>query len=150
MGSPLGLTLANAFLVDFEKNWLQNCPSDLKLYYYQQYVHDIFLLFTPPKHLEAFRNFLNGQQANMTITIESEKQNRLSFLDVQVIPEDKIFTNSVYRKPTFSGVYTHFDRFLPSTCKFGTVYTLTNRCLRICSSCTKSRHELVCLKEIFF
>ena len=86
----------------------------------------------------------------MSITIENEKQNRLSFLDVQVIPEDKIFTNSVYRKPTFSGVYTHFDRFLPSTCKFGTVYTLTNRCLRICSSCTKSRNELVCLKEIFF
>ena len=150
MGSTLGLTLANAFLVHFEKNWLQNCPSDLKLYYYQQYVHDIFLLFTPPKHLEAFRNFLNGRQAIMSTTIKSEKQNRLSFLDVQVIPEDKIFTNSVYRKPTFSGVYTHFDRFLPSTYKFGTVYTLTNRCLQICSSWTKSRHELVCLKEIFF
>ena len=133
MGSPLGVTLPNAFLVYFEKNWSQNCPSDLKPYYYRQFV-DIFLLFTPPKHLEAFQNFLNGQQANMSITIENEKQNRLSFLDVQVIPEDKIFTNSVYRKPTFSGVYTHFDRFLPSTYKFGTVYTLTNRCLRICSS----------------
>ena len=134
MGSPLGVTLANAFLVDFEKNWLQNCPSDLKLYYYKQYVHDIFLLFTPLKHLEAFRNFLNGQQANMSITIENEKQNRLSLLDVQVIPEDKIFTSSIYRKPTLIGYYTHFDRFLPSTYKFGTVYTLTNRCLRISSS----------------
>ena len=77
MGSPLGVTLANAFLVDFEKNWLQNCPSDLKLYYYKRYVH-IFLLFTPPKHLDAFRNFLNGQLANMSITIESEKQTVLS------------------------------------------------------------------------
>ena len=94
MGSPLGLSLANAFLVHFEKKWLQNCPSDLKPYYYRRFV-DIFLLFTPPKHLEAFRNFLNGRQANMSITIEREKQNRLSFLDVQVIPEDKIFTNSV-------------------------------------------------------
>ena len=28
MGSPLGLMLANAFLVHFEKTWLQNCPSD--------------------------------------------------------------------------------------------------------------------------
>ena len=33
MGSPLGLTLANAFLVHFEKNWLQNCPSDFKPHY---------------------------------------------------------------------------------------------------------------------
>ena len=32
MGSPLGLTLVNAFLVYFEKNWLPNCPSDCKAY----------------------------------------------------------------------------------------------------------------------
>ena len=35
MGSPVGSTLANAFLVHFEKNWLQHCPSDFKPYYYQ-------------------------------------------------------------------------------------------------------------------
>ena len=46
MGSPLGLVLANAFLVHFEKNWLQNCPSDYKPHYYRRYVDDIFVLFT--------------------------------------------------------------------------------------------------------
>ena len=30
MSSPLGPALANAFLVYFEKNWLQNCPSNFK------------------------------------------------------------------------------------------------------------------------
>ena len=35
----------------------------------------------------------------------------MSFLDVQIIREDKTFTTSVYRKPTFSGVYTHFESF---------------------------------------
>ena len=55
----------------------------------------------------------------------------------------------VYCKPTFSGVYTHFDSFLPSTYTFGTVYTLAFRCLRISSSWTKLHNELVCLKEIF-
>ena len=85
----------------------------------------------------------------MSFTIESENQNRMSFLDVQISREDKTFTTSVYRKPTFSGVYTHFDSFLPSTYKFGTVYTLAYRCFRICSSWTKLHNELVCLKEIF-
>ena len=33
MGSPLGPTLANAFLVHFEKNCLQNYPSDFKSHY---------------------------------------------------------------------------------------------------------------------
>ena len=30
ISSPLGPTLGNAFLVHFEKNWFQNCPSDFK------------------------------------------------------------------------------------------------------------------------
>ena len=111
MVSPLGPTLANAFLVHFEKNWLQNCPSDFKAHYYRRYVDDIFVLFTSPKHLGAFRNFLNGRHVNMLFTIEREKQNRMSFLDIANIREDKTFTTSVYRKPTFSGVYTHLTVF---------------------------------------
>ena len=73
----------------------------------------------------------------------------MSFLDIAIIHEDKTFTTSVYRKPTFSGVYTHFDSFLPSTYKFGTVYTLAYRCFRICSNWTKLHRKLVCLKETF-
>ena len=68
------------------------------------YVNDIFVLFTSPKHLEAFHNFLNGRQANMFFTIECEKQNRMSFLDTEIISEDKTFTTSAYHKATFSGV----------------------------------------------
>ena len=85
----------------------------------------------------------------MSFTIDREKQNTMSFLDVQIIHEDKTFTTSVYQKFAFSGVYVHFDSFLPSIYKFGTVYKLAYRCLRICSSWTKLHNELVCLKEIF-
>ena len=51
----------------------------------------------------------------MSYAIRNEKQNRMSFLDVQIICEDKKFIISVYRKPTFIGVYTHFESFLSST-----------------------------------
>ena len=47
------------------------------------------------------------------------KGKEMSFLDVQIIREVKTVTTSVYRKPTFCGVFTHFDSFLPSTYKFG-------------------------------
>ena len=73
----------------------------------------------------------------MSFTIEREKQKRISFLDIEIICEDKTFTTSVYRKPTIGGVYTHFDSFLPSTFKIGTVYTLAYRCFQIYSSSTK-------------
>ena len=149
MSSSLRPTLGNAFLVHFEKNSLQNCPSDFKPLYCRRYVDDVFVLFTSPKHLEAFHNFLNGWHPNMSSTIEREKQNRLSFRDIAIIREDKTFTTYVYHKPTFSGVYTHFDSFLPSTYKFDTVYTLAYRCFLICSSWTKLHNQLVCLKENF-
>ena len=38
MGLPLGPTIANVFLVQFQKNWIENCPSDSKPYYYRWYV----------------------------------------------------------------------------------------------------------------
>ena len=108
-------------------------------------------MLTSPEHLEVFRNFLNCRHANIVLTIEDEKQNRMSFLHVQIIPEDKPFTTSVNHKPTFRGFYTHFESFLPSTyvLMFGTVYTLAYRCFLICSSLTKLHTELVYLKEIF-
>ena len=83
----------------------------------------------------------------MSLTIERKKQNRMSFLGIQIICKHKSFTTSVYRRPTFSEVYTHFYSFLPSIYKFGTVYTFAYRCLRICSNWTQLCTELVCLKE---
>ena len=85
----------------------------------------------------------------MAFTIENEKQNRMSVLDVQIFREDKKFTTSVYQKATFSGVYTHFDSCLRSTYKFGTVYTLAYRSFRVCSSWSNLHTKLVCLKQLF-
>ena len=60
----------------------------------------------------------------MSFTIEKEKQNKMSFFDVQIIHEDKTFTTSVYHKPTFNGVYIHFDNFLTSTYKLPNILKL--------------------------
>ena len=109
------------------------------------YIHDIFVLFTSPEHLEDSRNFLNGRHANMSFVIEYEKQKRRSFLDVMITCEDKTFLTSFYYKPTFSGVYTHFESLLPSTYNFGIAYTVAYRYFRIL---TKLHTELVCLKKI--
>ena len=114
MGSPLGPTLANAFLVYNEKNWLDHFPLEYRPFYYRRYVNDIFVLFNSAEHLKRFHSYLNSRHFNISFTIENEKDNRMSFLDVNIIHEKDKFTTSVYRKPTFSGIYTHFDSFLPS------------------------------------
>ena len=83
----------------------------------------------------------------MSFAIETE--NKTSFSDVNVIREQGKFIISVYRKPTFSGVYANFDSFLPDTYKIGTIYTLVNRCFWICSSWSMFHQQLILLREIF-
>ena len=79
-------------------------------------------------------------------TIETEQNKKISFLDVNVIHEQGKFITSVYRKPTFSGLYAHFDSFIPDTSKIGMIYTLVKRCFRICSSWSIFHQPLILLR----
>ena len=115
---------ANASLVYYEKNWLKLCPLEYRPLYYRRYVNDIFVLFNSTEHFKRFRSYLNSCHLNMSFTIENEKDNRMSFLNVNIIREQGKFTTSVYHKPIFSGIYTHFVSFLPSTNKIGLIHTL--------------------------
>ena len=56
---------------------------------------------------------------------------------------------SVYRKPTFTGVYTHFHSFLPSTYKFGLLSTILYRYFSTCSSFKLFHLEVLEFKKIF-
>ena len=85
----------------------------------------------------------------MTFTVATEQNNKISFSDVSIICEEGKFITSVYRKSTFSGVCTHFDSLLPDTYKIGIIYTLVNRCFRICSSWSMFRQQLILSREIF-
>ena len=67
----------------------------------------------------------------MKFSFEQEKNEKLSFLDVEVFREGNKFTTTVYCKSTFNGVYMHFDRFLSTTYKFSMIYTFVFRCFSI-------------------
>ena len=113
--------------------------------------HDTTLLLylVMSKCRYRFYSYLNSRHLNISLTMENEKDNRMSFLDVNIFREKDKFTTSVYRKPTFSGIYTHFDSFLPSSNKIGVLHTLLYRCFRICSDWTKFHLKLVKLTDVF-
>ena len=73
----------------------------------------------------------------------------MSFLDVNIIRKKDKFTTPVYRKPTFSRIYIHFDSFLPPSNKISLLYTLLYRCFRIYSDWAKFHLELVKLIDVF-
>ena len=129
MGSPLGPSFANTFLCYHEKVWLDNCPRDFKPLIYRRYVDDCFVIFRCPDHVKPFLDYLNSQHNSIKFSSETEVNNTLPFLDV-LIERNNGFSTSIYRKPTFSGLFTNFDSFIPLSFKRGLVYTLLDRYLR--------------------
>ena len=113
MGSPLGPLFANIFMSFHEKSWLHNCPSSFKPLLYRHYVDDCFLLFSSPDHVPLFLSYLNRQHPNIFFSSELEKNGKLPFLDIEITRSNEKFSTSVYRKPTFTGLFTNFHSFVP-------------------------------------
>ena len=127
IGSPLGSSLANAFLCHHETKWLNDCPEKFKPVFYKRYVDDIFVLFKRSERVKRFVYYMNSKHKNINFSFETENEKQVSFLDVNVFRENGKFVTNVYRKQTFTGVYTNFSRFIPLEHKFGLVYTLLHR-----------------------
>ena len=148
MGSPLGPTLANIFLCHWEEIWIQKCPKQFKPKYYNRFMDDTFLLFSSEDHVKKFHKYINSRHESMKFTYEIESENRLSFLDV-LVTRDKTFCTSLYRKPTFSGLYSNFNSFMPDSYKKGLIFTLLHRAFVICCSWENFHTEVCFLKNTF-
>ena len=88
--------------------WLEQCPNEFKPVFYRRCVDDSFVLFESDEHLSKFHAYLNTCQPNMSFSYKQEINDKLSFLDVEVSRQQGKFVISVYRKPTFSGVFSAF------------------------------------------
>ena len=148
MGSPLGPALANIFMRSFESKWLCDCPIDFKPVFYRRYIDEIFLLFSSLDHADKFRQYLSSKHPNIKFSIEKEEDGCLPFLDINIFRENDKFATNVYRKKTFSGVYTNFKSFIPETYKIALIKSLLFRCFSLCCDFIKFHHEIDKLKSI--
>ena len=73
MGSPLGPSLANAFLCHHETKWLNDCPEKFKPVFYESYVDDIFVLFKRPEHVKPFVDYMNSKLKASIFLLKWEK-----------------------------------------------------------------------------
>ena len=148
MWSPLGPSLANIFMSHHEENWIAKCPTQFKPIYYRRYVDDIIVLFKDRLNLPTFQKYMNSRHKNIKFTIEEEVDNSLPFLDILVTRKDGVFTTSLYRKVTFSGVYSNYKSHIAKSYKLGLVLTLIHRAYTICSSYANLHLELESIKDI--
>ena len=103
MGSPLGPTLANAFLCRYEKEWLDNCPIHFKPVIYKRYL-DVLLSFK--EHLQLFVDYMKKKHKCRKLTSEAENDNSFSFLDIKIT----VITNNfkhLFLKQQLLVVYLH-------------------------------------------
>ena len=148
MGSPLGPILANIFLSHHEENWLNKCPIKFKPSFYRRYVDDIFVLFESSESADSFREYMSSKHQNINFTVEKENVGSLSFLDVKICRKNDTFNTSVYRKPTFSVVFTNYESFIPTYQKRRLLHTLLHRNFNICCDFKTFHFEIDHLKSI--
>ena len=116
--------------------------------FYKRYVDDIFGLFLRLEHVKPFVDYMNSKHKNINFSFETEKDEQMPFLDVNVFGENGKFVTNVYKKETFTGVYTNFSSFIPLEHKFGLVYTLLHRRFCLVSVMSKFHFQIEKFEEI--
>ena len=148
MGSPLGPTLAMAFMCFMEEKWLSDCPIDFKPLIYRRYVDDTFLIFKSPTHVQLFLDYLNSKHPNIKFTSDNEENSTLPFLDMNVKHNSNKISTSMYRKPTFTGLFSKYASFTPTLYKKNLVSTLTFRAFKLCSDYFTIDKEIDFIKSV--
>ena len=94
--------------------------------------------------------YLSSKDPNIKFSKSKEEDGWLSFLDVNTFREnDKLATN-VYRKKTFSGIYTNFKCFTPKANNIGLIKSLLFRCFTLYSDFIEFHDEIDKLKSILY
>ena len=82
-----------------------------------RYVDDTLAVFENEDEAHRFLIFLNNLHPNIKFTCDKEAFNKLPLLDLLLIkdsdPTVENISVTIYRKPTQSGVFTHFLSFVP-------------------------------------
>ena len=100
---------------------------------YRRFVDDTFSVVSSRGEALEFLQCLNSLHPSLRFTMEGEEDGRLPFLDVLVRKEEKGFSTAIYRKPTFTGLYTRWDSYCSTNQKISLIRSLTHRAKKICS-----------------
>ena len=132
MGSPVSAVVANLYMEFFEELALETAPTRPRLW--KRYVDDTFCILRKGS-TEELLHHLNGVRPTIKFTVEQEEDGTLPFLDTLLRRrEDGSLDVSIYRKPTHTDQYLHFESHHPTHVKRGVVRCLHDRAREIIST----------------
>ena len=91
----------------------------------------------------------NSYHRNIKFTIEIKTENKISFLDVLLIPNNSLISTKVYCKNTNMDIYINWKSFAPNNWKWGTLKTSVTRAFDICSTDEYLKEELEHIRIVF-
>ena len=91
---------------------------------------------------------MSSKHQNITFTIEKKNVGSLSFLEVKICRKSGKFVISVYRKPTFSAVFTNYESFISTYQQRGLLHTLLHRSFSMRCDFKTFHFEIYHLKTI--
>ena len=92
---------------------------------------------------------MSSKHQNIKLTVEQENFVSLLVLDVKICRKSGKFVTGVYRKPTYRGVFTNYEGFIPTYQKRGLFHTLLRGSFSICCDFKTFHFEIDHLKTIF-
>ena len=132
MGSPVSAVVANLYMEFFEKLALETAPTRPRLW--KRYVDDTFCILRKGSTEEVLHH-LNGVRPTIKFTVEQEEDGKLPFLNTLLRRRrDGSLDVSVYRKPTHTDRYLHFESHHPTHVKRGVVRCLHDRARGVIST----------------
>ena len=135
MGSPLGPTLVNVFYVIIKKFGVKILLLNLNLLSIEGVlmIHSYFFARNiTSKSSKLFKS--PTQKHEIHLKMKNKNENSTWFLDINITRDNNKFMILVYRKPTFSGIFTNFGSFIPKSYKHNLLFTLLHRAFKLCST----------------
>ena len=120
--------MANLFMEEFEKKAL--ATSTLKPGFWLRYVDDTLSSWAHGlENLHRFLEHINSLHPSIKFTLEMQKEDKtIPLLDVLlIIQEDGSLGHKVYRKPTHTEKYLHYNSFHHHSIRNSVCKTLINR-----------------------
>ena len=133
MGSPISCIVANLFMEVFEVKAIQTANNPPKMW--KRYVDDTCVILSSASKDEFFQH-INSIDPRIQFTTEDSKPDgSISFLDSLVMPQpDGSIKTTVFRKPTHTNMYLHWDSYHHLSAKYGVINTLRHRAKTVCST----------------
>ena len=122
----------------------------------RRFVDDTFVIIDNNTNVNKILDILNSFDNNIVFTYEEEKNNSLSFLDIQITRlninnitnNSKLFATTVHRKSTYAGLITKWHSFVPHSYKISTISNMVYRAIKICSTYKLMHDEFTFIENI--